>query len=425
MNHEGVSQRLSRIAESSPARLLLSASFWLRQRAFLLIAVCSGALIITLSPYQYTYADIWFLLSGAIQTLALWNLLIAAKGLAKVEIEDAIARVVEARVTKMLSAIKSGQRACPHSDALRGAVLPASFHSPPPIMIDMLNQVFREADEHKFESSRTIIRTYREEMYEDVDKIQYVSKIALSLGAIGLIIGILFSLRSGSMMMPVGRGLGSSIAEVVAQATGLLLVSLSAILASIEVLVISHLLVILLRKRQMMVSKNMEGAVAGTLSLLHEFYKRNVPDRDGTEAQPTGAAEAKGFSGVRISSNAEYDVFLSYAALNRVEANVIYNAVNDAGGKVFLAEKTLQPGEDFAEEIRKSLRSSREVWVLVSANSLSSDWVLTELGAAWVLEKKIVPILYRCRPEELPDNLRRRHCVDFHRLPELIDRTFG
>lgn len=119
-----------------------------------------------------------------------------------------------------------------------------------------------------------------------------------------------------------------------------------------------------------------------------------------------------------------YDVFLSYASADQQEANSLYEAILQARGKIFLAAKTLKPGDDFAEEIRKALWAARELWLLVSPNSLNSDWVISEWGAAWVLQKRIVPILHRCRPEELPDRIRRLHCIDFYKYPELIKARF-
>lgn len=88
--------------------------------------------------------------------------------------------------------------------------------------------------------------------------------------------------------------------------------------------------------------------------------------------------------------------------------------------RFFLAEKSIQPGHDFAEEIRRSLKGSREVWLLVSPSSLNNEWVTTEWGAAWALEKKIIPILFRCDIDALPARLKGLQCIDFHRYDELI-----
>jgi hypothetical protein len=123
---------------------------------------------------------------------------------------------------------------------------------------------------------------------------------------------------------------------------------------------------------------------------------------------------------LKLDTAHQYDVFLSYSSVNSSEASQISDALKHSGRKVFLAEKSIQPGHDFAEEIRRSLKGSREVWLLVSPSSLNSEWVTTEWGAAWALEKKIIPILFRCDIDALPARLKGLQCIDFHRYVELI-----
>jgi hypothetical protein len=118
------------------------------------------------------------------------------------------------------------------------------------------------------------------------------------------------------------------------------------------------------------------------------------------------------------------DVFLSYASADQSEAERIHAEIVVAGGTVFLAKKSLTAGEDFAERIREALRHAREVWLLLTPASLKSEWVLTEWGAAWVLEKPIIPILHRCSPEQLPGRLARLQCIDLYRVSELITNRF-
>lgn len=121
------------------------------------------------------------------------------------------------------------------------------------------------------------------------------------------------------------------------------------------------------------------------------------------------------------NSQTRYDVFLSYTRSDQNEAKRLYQEIKTAGGEVFLDEKNLSPGRDFAEEIRKALLASSEVWLLLSPNSVKSHWVLAEWGATWVLKKDTIPLLHRCTPEGLPDPIRRLYCIDFYRYPELIE----
>jgi hypothetical protein len=52
------------------------------------------------------------------------------------------------------------------------------------------------------------------------------------------------------------------------------------------------------------------------------------------------------------------------------------------------------------------------------------DTVLTEWGAAWVLQKNIIPILHRCSPAELPERLKKLQSIDFYEHPRLVKARF-
>jgi hypothetical protein len=119
-----------------------------------------------------------------------------------------------------------------------------------------------------------------------------------------------------------------------------------------------------------------------------------------------------------------YDVFLSFADANRDEARLIEAKLTAVGQNVFLSPKELRPGDDFADRIRDAIHDSGEVWLLVTPQSLKSEWVTTEWGAAWVLRKIIVPILFRCDPDDLPARLKRLQCIDLHSIDDYITERF-
>ena len=65
--------------------------------------------------------------------------------------------------------------------------------------------------------------------------------------------------------------------------------------------------------------------------------------------------------------------------------------------------------------------------MLLSPHSSESDWVKYEIGAAWVLSKRIVAIVYYVSPEQMPDELVQRKVIDLNAfddyLEELAKRT--
>lgn len=119
------------------------------------------------------------------------------------------------------------------------------------------------------------------------------------------------------------------------------------------------------------------------------------------------------------------DVFLSYSEKDHSIALKIRKKLEKVNASVFMSSKSLRPGDDFADKISKSLLGSSEMWIILSPNSLNSEWVTTEWGAAWVLSKRIIPILYRCDIPQLPERLRRLHCVDVESIDDLIMDKFA
>jgi len=109
-----------------------------------------------------------------------------------------------------------------------------------------------------------------------------------------------------------------------------------------------------------------------------------------------------------------YDVFLSFSFADRDEARRIRDHADALGLRMFMAEREVQAGDVWDEVIRQALVSSREVAILVTPDSLQSEWVSTEWGAAWALQKRIAPILLRCNFDDLPARLERLHALDFH-----------
>jgi len=116
----------------------------------------------------------------------------------------------------------------------------------------------------------------------------------------------------------------------------------------------------------------------------------------------------------------EYDLFLSFSSLNRDEAREIEKTGREMGLRVFLDEKVIQPGVIWDEVIRQGLLNSRELAVLATPESLESEWVKTEWGAAWVLGRLITPIILRLNPRDLPDRLKQRQWIDFHKYVDFL-----
>lgn len=118
----------------------------------------------------------------------------------------------------------------------------------------------------------------------------------------------------------------------------------------------------------------------------------------------------------------QFDLFVSYASADLPEAEALSATFERRGLGCFLAAKDLSGGDEFAETIRQALINSAEVCILLTPESLKSQWVITEWGAAWALRKRITPILLRSTPDQLPERLKRLQCVDYHNVKEFVSQ---
>jgi hypothetical protein len=103
----------------------------------------------------------------------------------------------------------------------------------------------------------------------------------------------------------------------------------------------------------------------------------------------------------------QFHAFISYAQADGEIAASIASALGDLGLKSFLSEKEIALGVNWEDSVKEAIRHSCVLLCLVTQNSKRSVWVHAEAGAAWVLEKPIIPALYEVDPNELIEVLRR------------------
>jgi hypothetical protein len=69
-------------------------------------------------------------------------------------------------------------------------------------------------------------------------------------------------------------------------------------------------------------------------------------------------------------------------------------------------------GETIGSRLKADIHASSGVYTILTPESLTSKWVLFELGASWGLGKMVVPILGQgLRPADLPGPLSAYPCV--------------
>ena len=126
-----------------------------------------------------------------------------------------------------------------------------------------------------------------------------------------------------------------------------------------------------------------------------------------------------------------YQVFISHATAEKWIAIQICNLIEHAGPTTFRDDRDIRGGDDIPDELRRHLKRSKEVLVLLTPESLNREWITLEIGAAWVLSERmrITVVRYHVPVDSIPSILKSRksiHLNEFdHYLDELTSRFRG
>jgi hypothetical protein len=116
-------------------------------------------------------------------------------------------------------------------------------------------------------------------------------------------------------------------------------------------------------------------------------------------------------------SNAEnkpdYQVFVSHATADKWIAKVICEKIEAIGASTFRDDRDINGGDDIPEEIRRQIKQSREMVVLLTPKSVDRQWVLLEIGAAWGWRKnfRVVAILDHVDISPIPEMIKSKKVI--------------
>ena len=126
-----------------------------------------------------------------------------------------------------------------------------------------------------------------------------------------------------------------------------------------------------------------------------------------------------------------YRVFVSHATADKWLARVLCEKLEATGATTFRDDRDIQGGDDIPEEIRRQIKLSKEIVVLLTPESIDRRWVILEVGAAWGRSKRmrIVFIMYHVSVDPIPDMIKNKKAIplnDFDQyVNELADRVRG
>ena len=124
-----------------------------------------------------------------------------------------------------------------------------------------------------------------------------------------------------------------------------------------------------------------------------------------------------------------YLVFISHSTKDRWIARQLAALIEQKGKrlnvKAFLDAKDIEGGDSIHEAIRQNLRECDELVVLLSPYSINRPWVLIEVGAAWALGKRVIAIIDKVTPQEMPDILSHQKALDLNEFDEYLEQLLA
>lgn len=129
------------------------------------------------------------------------------------------------------------------------------------------------------------------------------------------------------------------------------------------------------------------------------------------------------------SSASKYDVFLSFRGEDTRHSIVshLYAALTRRGLVTFKDDKKLEIGDHISEELRRAIRGSDFVVVVLSEKYATSRWCLMELQFIIELQREgrlsVMPVFYGVEPSSVRHQLGTFDLERYQRDPEMADKV--
>lgn len=113
------------------------------------------------------------------------------------------------------------------------------------------------------------------------------------------------------------------------------------------------------------------------------------------------------------------DVFVSYSTKDKAFVSELVSYLKNENLSVWIDEGEILPGDRIRDKIHQGIFDARYLVVVLSENSIESDWVQVELDAALLKEFRdkevfVIPVLTgKIVPESMPFDLQGKLYVDF------------
>jgi hypothetical protein len=126
-----------------------------------------------------------------------------------------------------------------------------------------------------------------------------------------------------------------------------------------------------------------------------------------------------------------YQVFISHATADKWIAKTLCEKIENTGATTFRDDRDISGGDDIPEEIRRQIKRSKEIVVVLTPESVDRRWVMLEVGAAWGWSKRMRITMVMCHVsvDPIPGMLRHKKAINLNQiegyLNELTRRVRG
>jgi hypothetical protein len=123
-----------------------------------------------------------------------------------------------------------------------------------------------------------------------------------------------------------------------------------------------------------------------------------------------------------IQNENNYQVFISHATADKWVAKAICEKIEAIGASTFRDDRDIDGGDDIPEKIRRQIKHSQEMIVLLTPESVNRQWVLLEVGAAWGWRKnfRIVAILDHVDIDPIPEMIKSKKAIKINEFDNYL-----
>ncbi|MBA3315952.1 MAG: toll/interleukin-1 receptor domain-containing protein [Planctomycetota bacterium] len=129
----------------------------------------------------------------------------------------------------------------------------------------------------------------------------------------------------------------------------------------------------------------------------------------------------------KSSADDRYNVFVSHATYDKFLAKTLCDRIEVISPRLstFRDDRDINGGDRIPLAIASAIRACNELVVIITPESASREWIITEIAMAFVLDKRIIPILYHVDSSKIPQIIRDFRGYQLDQLDEYLENLLA